>query len=299
MYRVVPGPFDYKTCLKYGVFKGCVANDDGPCGYGNLSHETFCNRLKNNTSGGFGNTGSSTMTSGNINGSRKFLNPSIEGSYYNSMGFLSLVGMIEQKVPLFLDYSNASVNNRKNQMYGLWYYAKNYRQRFNLFATASFDNHVNVGFHGFGNILNGQQEYKRNFKFWAVEESGAYETDDLLWRNAVHNHNTMIMFGNQSCASERNCNFYGCSPFCKKSTGALSAKMSSELDAKIDDGRPGRGKLLAYKADYARSKDKLDDAEMQRICYDKLPSQVSKAIYHNSTNMLYGCNIIKVMDDIK
>ena len=80
--------------------------------------------------------------------------------------------------------------------------------------------------------------------------------------------------------------------------GALSAKMASELDSKIDDGRPGTGKVLAMKSGDAH---RVETSEAQHIagCYDKTADKVDKAIYHTTTNLKYGCNIIKVMEDVK
>ena len=85
---------------------------------------------------------------------------------------------------------------------------------------------------------------------------------------------------------------------CDKSTGALSSKMSSELDAKIDDGRPGTGKVVAFKGNASR-RNGASANEILQTCYDRPVREVSKAIYHSDNNLKYGCNIIKVMEDVK
>ena len=69
---------------------------------------------------------------------------------------------------------------------------------------------------------------------------------------------------------------------------ALDSKIASEFDAKVDDGRPGSGKVLAFKT--------VND---EKYCYDKQFADVDKAIYNSNTNNKYGCNIIKVMEDVK
>jgi hypothetical protein len=79
---------------------------------------------------------------------------------------------------------------------------------------------------------------------------------------------------------------------------ALNAKMMSELDAKIDDGRPGTGKLLAYK-DGRGSNKTAPDSEVKATCYDKDYSEVDKAIYHETTDLKYGCGVLRIMEDVK
>jgi len=79
---------------------------------------------------------------------------------------------------------------------------------------------------------------------------------------------------------------------------ALSAKMSSELDAKLDDGRPGTGRILAMKGGRAHAQNASESQHLAN-CYDKMADQVDKAIYHSSTNLEDGCNITYIMSDVK
>ena len=81
-------------------------------------------------------------------------------------------------------------------------------------------------------------------------------------------------------------------------TSALTAKISSELDAKIDDGRPGSGRLLAMKGGLAHVAGTSRNT-YESICYDGASDNIHKSIYANSNNLKYGCNIIKVMEDVK
>ena len=74
--------------------------------------------------------------------------------------------------------------------------------------------------------------------------------------------------------------------------GSLSSKMASELDAKIDDGRPGTGSIMAYKAEAHNDAD-------EKACFDKNRYNVGSAIYHSDTDLKYRCNMIKVMEDVK
>ena len=68
--------------------------------------------------------------------------------------------------------------------------------------------------------------------------------------------------------------------------------MTPELDAKIDDGRPGTGKFLAMKY-YGLYDNQMD------VCYDKNANEISTSIYHGSNNLKYGCNLVYVMEDVK
>ena len=78
---------------------------------------------------------------------------------------------------------------------------------------------------------------------------------------------------------------------------ALSSKMMSELDAKIDDGRPISGKVMATRGNAANGL--TDPAQLAKYCYDKAGDQTEKAIYNSDENKEFGCNIIKVMEDVK
>jgi len=157
-------------------------------------------------------------------------------------------------------------------------------------ATASFDDRVFINFIGFTNKRSdgnpvmcvfpnaGQMSNMKN----------APEETNKTWFRSSYNHNAIFMFRIVSAQVTRDSN----------NQGALSAAMTSELDAKIDDGRPATGKILAAKSGWARRTSATDD-EIKAACYDKLVPDVDKAIYHSSKDLKYGCNIIKVMEDVK
>ena len=67
----------------------------------------------------------------------------------------------------------------------------------------------------------------------------------------------------------------------------LTAKLTSELDAKIDDGRPETGKLIGMRAIYG-----LFHPEVE-VCHD------GNGIYLSSDSNRYGCNIVYAMENIK
>ena len=78
---------------------------------------------------------------------------------------------------------------------------------------------------------------------------------------------------------------------------ALNAKMMSELDAKIDDGRPTTGRLIGLKGASAYS---ITDVNLSaEYCYDKAGNDIEKAIYNNSNDLKYGCDFVYVLTDVK
>ena len=91
-----------------------------------------------------------------------------------------------------------------------------------------------------------------------------------------------------------------------KMTSELDAKIQKcqsqiallQLDAKIDDGRPGTGSILAMKGGTAHDRNTTEDQHIA-VCYDKRADQVDKAIYHSNTNLKFGCNVMYVLEGLK
>ena len=278
-YKLLPGSMSRKTCLKYAEFSGTYKNyrQNGPSSILNYTHQQFCNAIAN-TNHGYSST-------------RKVMdNKNVQGLFY-PMCLLSKAGVIE-------DISHITCWGNDNPITGAtsWWSEDNaYRGNGARFsAPASFDNNLSVSLHGWSDPM--VYEYKYNFLISNMVPNSDYETDDKIYRNALDGHNTVSLFGNDYACR--------CTPtqstvcVCDKSTGALSSKMSSELDAKIDDGRPGTGKMVAFKGNASRRPGATKD-EILQTCYDRPVKEVSKAIYHSDNNLKYGCNIIKVMEDVK
>ena len=80
--------------------------------------------------------------------------------------------------------------------------------------------------------------------------------------------------------------------------GAFDSKLTSELDAKIDDGRPGSGKLLALKA-FQATKSSATENDILSTCYDGKFEDITSAIYNSSKNRKFGCNVMYVLEDLK
>ena len=277
-YRVVPGNMNRKTCLKFSEFNKAKSVDANGTPLGSLCSLGCPEQGGRNA---------------------KLLDSNCPQAMFNSTCYTHLAGLTEKKT---MCRSNVSCDGwctcGKTGTYN-WQsegqvYAQGKVGGNQYYAQTSFDSDIQVGYHGFVNL--NESNYNRNFMFFNMNNADAYETDDINWKKSVHDHNTIFMLNaNLGCpctSTSQNCS-------CSKSVGAISAKMTSELDAKIDDGRPGTGRLLAYKNDYVHQNSKPSNAEIEKVCYNKPINQVSSAIYENSSNMRYGCNIIKVMEDVK
>jgi len=125
-------------------------------------------------------------------------------------------------------------------------------------------------------------------------EKYAVEWDNAGFRNATLNHNLMAFVDAPTVFYNGKTRYVNDT----KKYGALNAKMAGELDAKVDDGRPGSGRVLAMKSAMAHVSATNDKYYMEN-CYDKNATEINKAIYHSSNDLKYGCNIIKVMEDVK
>ncbi len=165
------------------------------------------------------------------------------------------------------------------------------QQKASLMPTASSTD-------GHAAISSWNKNGRLNFRGWLSREDG--EVAYQFYKNKLVDHNYLITYltaisdGSRVSTQDKRAAF-------------VDAKMASELDAKIDDGRPGTGRILGIKAGlsvptgYDQTRQGTAD-EQKQVCFDQLDTSVqdiNKAIYHNSTNLKYGCNIIKVMEDVK
>ena len=56
--------------------------------------------------------------------------------------------------------------------------------------------------------------------------------------------------------------------------------------------------MLALKSGHARRTGATDN-EIKNACYDQDFANVDRAIYNSSTDLKYGCNLVRVMEDVK
>ena len=74
-------------------------------------------------------------------------------------------------------------------------------------------------------------------------------------------------------------------------------RISFELNAKIDDGSPMRRNILDLKNKETYS---ITAAEqLANYCSDQTSTNIENVIYNSNIDLQYGCNIIKVMEDVK
>ena len=160
--------------------------------------------------------------------------------------------------------------------------------------VASFDQQTDVRFSGFNftKQMSTMGQYVTNMfnqsnKF--TNKTLPHEFDNAKFRSYLDMHNTVYFDKSRDIAATAGG---------EKNLSSFSAKMASELDAKVDDGRPGSGNILALKGGAAHNAN-TTEAQHKKVCYDQMADQVDKAIYETSTDIKYGCNIIKVMEDVK
>ena len=273
-YRVVPGNLDYKTCIKHAEFSGEACTDPAVCngrakGNANLTNEQWCNHT--------------TLATGTA---RKVINTYGLGLWWSAIQ-LKKSGYISQDVFPFFSYSNRVNCSRAA---GICTYSRkfsvnllsnvdkkggSYKVNAGHYANVSFDKNIQIGFMGYLNtdtILPGQEYYAKQ-----TVGHNIIVFQYLLMRENPRNH---------------------INEYTDLKYGALNAKLMSELDAKIDDGRPGTGKLLASKSTFELDATATEE-QKAKICYDNTIEHLDKAIYVSDTNQKYGCNIIKVMEDVK
>ena len=174
------------------------------------------------------------------------------------------------------------------------------------YFPSSFDTDSYLGFFGFADapgysyndIIHGYHQRVNNVFGVNTGIQKKHELNNLKYAMTVKNHNAIILFNRTTDGKPVNGFGSKASGCLRNSNGAISARLTSELDAKIDDGRPGSGKMLALKTGHSRSRD-ATQSEINKTCFDRDFEEVDKAIYTSDTNLKYGCNIIKVMEDVK
>ena len=116
--------------------------------------------------------------------------------------------------------------------------------------------------------------------------SGDRTADSTTLYNLVLNKNTISFYDDITSTTSRT-----------KYGSALNAKMTSELDAKIDDGRPMSGRLIGLRN--KKTYTMTDAEQLSQYCYDKTGADVEKAIYNSDTSEEHGCNFVYIMNDVK
>ncbi|MBR1429533.1 MAG: hypothetical protein IJ590_04765, partial [Rickettsiales bacterium] len=251
-YRVVPGNLDEQTCMKHAEF---IKDGTRYCTWQQNASSSLVTKMRDKK----------------LNGSYNSLRP-----YTSSMKLLYLAGLIEK-------WEGYGFANTENDLIPIVYnngnvYLNTFSYMHALFPSSSYDRQIYISYLGWKKVTgnmghDGMQRYLN------------YNTDNELFNNNffsnLKEHNT-IMFkyleGTTGSGEARR----------TSAKAAMDAKLTSELDAKIDDGRPGSGRFLAFK-----------NVNDPKYCYDKIAAEAHRAIYNSTSDSKYGCNILYVMEDVK
>ncbi|MBQ7537129.1 MAG: hypothetical protein IJT14_03335, partial [Rickettsiales bacterium] len=281
-YRVVPGNLDYKTCIKHAEFSGCACSvaqgscTDANCGL-NYTVAQWCQKHSMARS---------------VNSAKIVQSETDVGQFLNMLQ-LKKSGLIDKDRMKFNGHNGVQQNVVLNR------HGRDTGSGINVgyFADCSFDNNLSLNFVGFKKYSNYEiTDPTGGFiqRIQAISAANRLKKEfyNQSYTNALNNHNAIVIHRLNISAST------GGGATRTDFAAALTAKITSQLDAKIDDGRPGTGKLLAYK-DGRGSNKTAPDGEVKATCYDKDYSEVDKAIYHETTDLKYGCGVLRIMEDVK
>ena len=137
-----------------------------------------------------------------------------------------------------------------------------------------------------GNIANMNCGNSRTLNFIRGSASYGVQTElhDATFAKALDSKSAVVMFYNDTSTT-----FTSVSA---NSSGIVSPSQMNKIDQKMDDGRPGTGRVLALKSGLGRT---TDAATTKAVCYSEAATNVSNAYYLNSDDAIYGCNIVAVI----
>ena len=284
-YRYVPGTLPYKECIKHAEFRMPDFTFNGEGG-----NNDFCSCLSIKKV-------SNAKLLSSFNSILMDIKPQLAASGLIDAKFSEVFKLYNG---LYWGGSNIyQCNNAKRDTSLTTVYSDSKPHPYSF--QSSYSARTLIQFHAYNkpfidanNLWSAFRKHSFNGSNTYITEKYAVEWDNAGFRNATLNHNLMAFVDAPTVflnGGIRNADD-------TKKYGALSSKMSSELDAKIDDGRPGSGRVLAMKSAMAHVSATNDKSYIEN-CYDKDATEIDKAIYHSSTDLKYGCNIIKVMEDVK
>ena len=185
----------------------------------------------------------------------------------------------------------------QNQADKIWFLLKKHN-----FVEISYGDRAHLAFFGYEikkwTSLEDHKKYMYPGSSTYFNGSYPHEFDNQNFLNSLNGHNTITALRMKDDDANIVNGRYVTTASSKASTAFLTAKLTSELDAKIDDGRPGSGRILAMKSIRAHDENTSNSKHLTN-CYDKMANEVDKAIYHSSTNFEDGCNITYIMEDVK
>ena len=282
-YRTVPGSYGYRRCSRNVVFSN----------YKNNKYNNFCNCIA-------------------INNEQDYSDQIIFGwlsySPYAVASQLAVSGLIETEPTIlqqnqaegdFCPYSSTNIGN--GYLVGHW------QQNTGTALRTSFDKngYVQITGYFFDRMIAGG-ETLQHYEKYAYATSNKYfnsnlphEFDDEDFKKYLNKHNAITMYHYEDgFAIDYSALFSDRRANSRNHVGFLNSKNASHLDIKFDDGFPGSGRILAMKSGIAHYQN-VTAREHMASCYNKRANKVSDAMYYNSTDIRYGCNITYVMKDVR
>ena len=260
-YRVVPGNLSYKECIKHSEFSGCGCdrNVDYNC---LIKREKACSNVYSN-----------------VNWCNKYaVAVAVDKKIIANLQRSKHNGMFHLKAAKLITEDNMPMNSDVNLGDGA--------QDFTFQFTNTADTRA-----GSTAAHEAKSTWNPNVSifFRGLSKKDTIQNGYEVYRDVFEGHNMIVTFADKDAHTGWHT--------VDANSSTVNAKIAGELDAKIDDGRPGTGKFVSVKAGYSLIK--TDEDTLKQVCFDQLTPNVKSAIYNSDTNLKYGCNIIKVMEDVK
>ncbi len=264
-YRYVPSSLPYKVCIKHSTFQGpACARTDTACQNGtgawtyNFDVPTWCHYFAPDVS---------------VN-ARLVSSVWTQVAIFNHLWRAGLIDGDEN----FRPHLPGSMNEKNGNFVYKLFRENGWRSDY---YAATYDRNVYLRIYAF---------QKKNAALYLI---GLPMTGENYFVNRLLDKNIMLFYGliwSRQGGGQwaRAANTF---------TSALSSKLASELDAKIDDGRPTTGNLMGIVP--AKGIRETNAEKMKQYCYDAAGNDIEHALYNTSTNTQYGCDLIKVMEPVK
>lgn len=290
--------------------------DEDNCNKNTILYKTFYETAKSHPNASFHSLATTTYT--NVDDYCKDKSHTVNGfvglPYFASyQSYVSIYQAVAQMAQAGLIKSDAIVQNKSGLSDSQWEsgpllidpsFAVSVDSKF--LQPTSFNEDGLIMFAGFdifandsascsisGNVADINCGNSRTLNF--IRGSASYdgvqtELHDTTFAKALDRKNAVVMFYNDTSTT-----------FTKvsdNSSGIVSPSQMNKIDQKMDDGRPGTGRVLALKSGLGRS-NKIDpntnEPVSKSVCYNDLATNVSNAYYLNSDDAIYGCNIVAVI----
>lgn len=264
----------------YNIYKTVPGNVDGGTCY--LYFDTFTkdNIKACNWEQGAGYSMVSKVDNKKIVGSYASLRP-----YTTSMRFLVLAGLIDA----WAEPKGTTNEQRKfeNDTTPLGYANHNwfFKDKTHIawyFPPSAYNENLYLSFAGFKNQTytppNNDGIYYGPKSYLTFAKTNEY--DNSGYANIINDHNVILLKYLEAALLNEDGLI--------DTKTALDSKTAAKIDEKIDDGLPGKGKVLAFTT-----------VDSSKYCYNQRYNLVNQAEYNKDDDIKYGCNMLYVMRDVK